>query len=130
MFMINSLNIQLLCHATEDEGRIKKRVEKFFGITFSSESLKGHFDNPITLLKVDLKKKEASRILNLIKPQLKFTNFEKKSDKGKFFFRLSKIDLFKNEIKEGNDVRFRVGIQTFPANGKEVEKVMRKFWKA
>ncbi len=128
--MITSLNIQLLCHATEDEKRIKTAVESLFGISFNSETLMGHFENPINFLKVELKKSEALRVLNLIKSELEILDFEKKSEKSEFFFRLSKDALLRNEIKEGKEVRFRVGIQIFPSNAKKVEEFMQEFWNA
>ena len=127
--MITSMSIQLICHATEDADKIKLAVEKRFDTKFFSERLLGHWNNPIFVLRADLKKEKAESLLKKIKTKIKLKNFEERSESGEFFFRLSKKALIREEVEEGNDIKFRIGVQTFPANAKKVSDFMRDFWK-
>ncbi len=63
------VTIEIIAHATED---VDKILESFFdqfeieADSFSKENLTGHFDNPITLLRVKFKKKEAKKIIETV----------------------------------------------------------------
>ena len=70
---IESIVVQVLCHATEDEEKVMKAVENVVGsdalewMAVSSESLTGHYGDPITLIKLTLTdKKQAENVLSKI----------------------------------------------------------------
>lgn len=56
------VSIEIIAHATED---VEKILESFFNLLgigaeeFSRQNLTGHFDNPITVLRANIKKKAA-----------------------------------------------------------------------
>jgi RNA binding exosome subunit len=63
------VTIEIIAHATEDVDKILESFFDQFEIevdSFSKENLTGHFDNPITLLRVKFKKKEAKKIIETV----------------------------------------------------------------
>lgn len=60
------ITIEIIAHATED---IEKILESFFEQfdipqgEFTNQNLNGHFENPITLLRAKIKKKDARNFL-------------------------------------------------------------------
>ena len=64
------VKIDVILHATESQEKIFTAFQESFGIEqekFQVQNLTGHFDNPITLLSINLKKKDAELfITNLI----------------------------------------------------------------
>ena len=65
------VKIDVILHATESQEKIFTAFQESFGIEqekFQVQNLTGHFDNPITLLSISLKKKNAELfIINFFK---------------------------------------------------------------
>ena len=60
------VKIDTILHATEDIDKILKCFLENFNLEqekFNIQNLMGHFDNPITLLSANLKKKEAEKFI-------------------------------------------------------------------
>ena len=60
------VTIEAIIHATEDTKKLFDVFEELFNLkkeSFSVQDLQGHFDNPITILKAKVIKKEALEFL-------------------------------------------------------------------
>src|SRR3989304_266822 len=60
------VTVEIIAHATEDVEKILDSFFELFNIPkdeFSRQNLTGHFDNPITLLRAKIKKKDAKSFL-------------------------------------------------------------------
>ena len=71
------VKIDIILHATEDSKKIFEMLFDNFGLIkedFIVQNLTGHFDNPITFLSINLKKKNAEIFL------VKFLHKMKKND--------------------------------------------------
>ena len=65
------VKIDVILHATESQEKIFDSFKENFGLkeeNFKIKNLTGHFDNPITIISTNLKKKDAvSFISNILK---------------------------------------------------------------
>ena len=71
------VKIDVILHATESQEKIFTAFQESFGIEqekFQVQNLTGHFDNPITLLSINLKRKNAETFI------LKFCEVISKTD--------------------------------------------------
>ena len=61
------VTIDVIVHATEDNSKFFESFTEVFGLDkeiFSIKELKGHFENPITIISAKITKKSALEFLN------------------------------------------------------------------
>ncbi|MEM4391346.1 MAG: RNA-binding domain-containing protein [Candidatus Nitrosotenuis sp.] len=114
------VDIQVIVHATEDPQKIFDAFKETFGVDkedFAVQSLKGHFENPIMLLRAKLKKKKAkSFVVALISsiPKAEIDSIvgdlESRCDDSALFLRISKQSLVQNKValSDNDPVRLRI----------------------
>ncbi len=116
--LIASIQIEAFAHATEDPLRVKQALMNL-GLNLDSEvqteNLRGHFDNPILLLR--LKITESGQVEEVLKTLREKLNAAHKQvlgqelnlhldEKGSLFLRLDKQELYQSRLilTEGSDV--------------------------
>ena len=73
------VKIDTILHATEDIDKILKCFLENFNLEqekFNIQNLMGHFDNPITLLSANLKKKEAEKFIRNLLTSISKSDFD------------------------------------------------------
>jgi len=73
------VKIDTILHATEDIDRILKCFLENFNLgqeKFNVQNLTGHFNNPITLLSINLKKKEAEEFIRNLLTKISKSDFD------------------------------------------------------
>jgi len=73
------VKIDTILHATEDIDRILKCFLENFNLEqekFNVQNLTGHFNNPITLLSINLKKKEAEEFIRNLLTKISKSDFD------------------------------------------------------
>jgi hypothetical protein len=72
------VKIDVIVHATEDVEKIFESFLSNFDLdrkNFEFQNLTGHFDNPITLLSINLKKKNAQVFISMLRETMNKTDF-------------------------------------------------------
>ncbi|WP_456419357.1 RNA-binding domain-containing protein [Methanocaldococcus infernus] len=141
--MINYIKLSAICHATEDEEKVLEAISFFIPEDVDEEKVEvevveteGHFRNPIKIISVNVKDKEAKKvfkhIVNLIKSNPK--NLEKlkkdldlRIEDNKFFVRFDKQKAYLKECKvmDGDDI-VRVVFNFKIFSPKEKEKKVKE----
>lgn len=112
---INSIEIKVLIHATEDIKKVERAVRNIlppdFPIIFEEQKLSGHYGDPITILSLNLKRRKPSteafehifrRLPTLSKEEV-LTDLEKRIDKsGNFYLRLDKQKAYQSKVVPSN----------------------------
>ena len=73
------VKIDTILHATEDIDKILKCFLENFNLEqekFNVQNLTGHFNNPITLLSINLKKKEAEEFIRNLLTKISKSDFD------------------------------------------------------
>jgi len=111
---VESLSIQVLCHATEDIKKVIKAVENVLGsdaarkMSMSTEVLEGHYGDPITLIKIFVQDQKSSEnaflnILSKLSPIEREELWSERSKKGKhggkLYLRLDKQSAFRGHVQ-------------------------------
>lgn len=114
------VTIDIIAHATEDVEKILEPFLELFDITneeFSRQTLTGHFENPITLLRVKIKKKEARNFLKKlvsIIPEDEFRdiieNIENHIQDSTLHLRFGKQEIIKGKmiVQEKDAIKFKI----------------------
>ena len=74
------VKINLILHATENENKIIEKLEHIFDMErkkIQIEEIPGHFNNPILLISLKLKKKSAEKFTRVFFSNLKKDDFQK-----------------------------------------------------
>lgn len=137
MARVDSILVQVLCHATEDEEKVMKAVENIIGseamerASVTSQSLTGHYGDPILFIKLTIDDSKAAekalaRILsNLSKYDLQEILKERSKlgkHGGKIYLRFDKQAAYLGSfrIMDKDPIKIQVNIR-----GK-VEKLLEK----
>jgi RNA binding exosome subunit len=114
------VDIQVIVHATEDQQKIFDAFKETFGVDegdFVVQSLEGHFENPITLLRAKLKKKKARSFVVALTSSIPKAeidsivgDLENRCDDSALFLRISKQSLVQNRValSDNDPVRLRI----------------------
>ena len=125
------IDIRFSIHATEDPERVMTAIhnilpgELFEDVDFKRSNIKGHYNNPITLLKIRIKEKEHleaifQRLANGLTSQDKILleeEIDQRLDKRDLFIRLDKQSAYLDEIRLGSTdpiclkIRFRARVK-------------------
>jgi len=127
--VITSAVVEAICHATENEEKLKKAIEEVLNVEMKEEKLRGHWGNPIIILRCKLKGRKAKEVAEKIAQAVRIEDFEERSEKGAFYIRLDKKSFLHGNIRLGNDVRVVFHLRTYPASAKKVAEKMEKFWR-
>lgn len=114
------VTVEIIAHATED---VEKILDSFFEIfkipkeEFESQTLTGHFDNPITLLRTKIKKKNAKSFLEKLVSKIPKDEFEvlindieNRVQNSTLHLRFGKQDMIKGKmmLEEKDAVKFKI----------------------
>lgn len=120
--------VQVLCHATEDEEKVMKAVENLVGseamehMSLSSESLTGHYGDPISIIKLTLldgrlAEKVLGSILERLSPVEREEVWSERSVRGKhggkLYLRLNKQAAYLGAVRlsDKDPVRIQVSVR-------------------
>ena len=114
------ISIEIIAHATEDVEKILCPFLEHFDIPkeeFSRQSLTGHFENPITLLRAKIKKKDAKRFLEKLISRIPEDEFsemiediENHIQDSTLYLRFGKQDLIEGKmiLQEKDVIKFKI----------------------
>jgi len=126
------ITIEIIAHATEDVEKILESFYNLLGIgadEFSRQNLTGHFDNPITVLHANIKKKAArSFVEKLISsiPDRHFKEFigdiENRLEDSILHLRFGKQDMIRGKMipQEKDAIKLKIIIPAY--NKKDIVK--------
>ena len=108
------IKINIIIHATEDIKKILNAIFIFFNIyenEFLTQTVKGHFENPIIIAKTEITKKRADIFVKKLFTMIPKTdidelnkNLEQRIKKSTLYIRLKKQDFVNGVIRlNGND---------------------------
>ena len=100
--------IQIIIHGTDDSEKIKNSIENIFNLDYNDfkiQNLTGHFENPIIMLTLVIKKKISEEFVSKIFSKMKKNdlkiiseNLDKQLDNTSLKIRISKQRLIMGEI--------------------------------
>jgi hypothetical protein len=126
------ISIEIIVHATEDTEKILDSFFKLLGIVpkeFSRENLTGHFDNPITLLSANIKKKAAKNFVEKLVSSIPDRDFKELIDDienrlkdSTLHLRFGKQDMIRGKMVPQEKDAIKLKIFTPAYNRKDVVK--------
>ena len=133
------VKINLILHATEDENKVLEKLEENFGIEqkdFQIEQIPGHFNNPILLISVQLKKKPAHNFISLFFSKMKKDEFQEIFDGVEDFvtssglsLRISKQKLISGILTLSKEDTIKINISTPVYVKNETKKIYQELMK-
>jgi len=128
MAKIESIQVQVLCHATEDEEKVMKAVENVLGsealekVTVLAEALQGHYGDQISLIKLSLRdsrlaeevlKNILSRLSEEDRAEIWKERLKRGKHGGKLYLRLDKQAAYLGSLKisDKDPIRVQVNIR-------------------
>ena len=130
------VKINLILHATEDENKVLEKLEENFGIEqkdFQIEQIPGHFNNPILLISVQLKKKPALNFISLFFSKMKKDEFQEIFDDVEDFvtssglsLRISKQKLISGILTLSKEDTIKINISTPVYVKNETKKIYQE----
>ena len=114
------VTVEIIAHATEDVGKILDSFFEIFKIPkeeFETQNLTGHFDNPITLLRIKIKKKEAKSFLHRLVSKIPKEEFqvliediENRLQNSTLHLRFGKQDMIRGKMiqEEKDSVKLKI----------------------
>ena len=133
------VKINLILHATEDENKVLEKLEENFGIEqkdFQIEQIPGHFNNPILLISVQLKKKPALNFISLFFSKMKKDEFQEIFDDVEDFvtssglsLRISKQKLISGILTLSKEDKIKIKISTPVYVKNETKKIYQELMK-
>ena len=114
------VKIQIIIHGTDDSEKIKNSVENVFNLDsndFKIQNLTGHFENPITMLTLLIKKKIAKEFTSKLFSKMKKNdlkiiseNLDKQLPNTNLKIRISKQELIMGKIVLDNKDAIKITI--------------------
>ena len=130
------IKIDLILHATEDFQKIAEPLNDLFGIEddeIEKHEVPGHFENPILMLHMDLKKKRADqfikKLVSLITTDMiteLLANIEERIFESSLYIRFSKQDFVRKILTLEESDPIRIAIYTPIYVKKEIPETYRK----
>lgn len=127
------ITLDVIVHATEDITKFFVTFEELFQIKqedFSIQNLKGHFDNPITMLQAKLTKKNARKFLDKLISDLPkrqrrelIETMEERIHNSAFHLRLDKQKLVTGKLDLGEKDSVKIKLYTPIYNKKNSVKI-------
>jgi len=129
---ISSAEVSVFSYSTEDETKVQRAVLNTFPqelagvIRFSSQSLKGHYNDKMIVLKAEMKKEAqhfAEHLLSRFTPMDRRRLLDELGDRvdisGNLYLRLNKQEAFLGNIELGESDPIRIKLK-FKSSGKSV----------
>jgi RNA binding exosome subunit len=138
--MIEKLEVTIdtIVHATEDISKFFESFYEMFGLDeqeFSTQQMMGHFDNPITMLKIRLAKKQASKFVErflqfLSKEQLQemIEEIEERTVDSRYHIRIDKQGFINRKIIFAQKDAIKLKIHTPVYNKKDKVKIFSELF--
>ncbi|MEM0329647.1 MAG: RNA-binding domain-containing protein [Nitrososphaerota archaeon] len=140
---IEKLIIQVLCHATEDREKVLRAVGNVLSgaadkISVSSETLKGYYGDPVTIMRIYLLDENAceevflrilSSLSRLEREELWSERAKKGKHGGKLYIRLDKQEAFLGRIRQSDKDPIRIVVEvrgSMDALRKRLEERLRE----
>ena len=130
------VKINLILHSTENENKILEKLESIFCIeqkNFQIEQIPGHFNNPILLISLQLKKKPAHNFISLFFSKMKKDEFQEIFDDIEDFvtssglsLRISKQKLISGILTLSKEDTIKINISTPVYVKNETKKIYRE----
>ena len=130
------VTIEIIIHATEDIKKILESFESVLGIKqeeFSSQSLTGHFENPILLVKAIIKKNNAANFVQTLISKISKSqidevveDIENRIQNSSLYLRIEKQELIKGNIVLYEKDSIKVKIYTPVYRKKDIVKTYTK----
>jgi hypothetical protein len=126
------ITIEIIAHATEDVEKILESFFKLLGVDakeFSRENLMGHFDNPITILRANIKKKAAKSFIEKLISSIPDRHFkeliddvENRLEDSTLHLRFGKQDMIRGKMIPQEKDAIKIKIFTPAYNRKDIVK--------
>ncbi|MFA4936286.1 MAG: RNA-binding domain-containing protein [Candidatus Methanoperedens sp.] len=125
---IHYITFRTSVHATESDDRVKTALSLFlFDNKINETQTEGHFGNPITLLQGQIKGKDCTRFIDILKSSLPEYELEKLrnerceriDDECCFHIRLDKQAAFEGQIRlatTADTITAKIKLKAYPAN--------------
>ena len=133
------VTIDVIVHATEDNSKFFEAFSEMFGLDkeiFSITELKGHFDNPITIISAKITKKSAleflDKLLILLSNDQKneiIQEIEERTVDSTLHIRLNKQEFVQGRIAFKEKDAIKLKIQTPIYNKKDTLKVFSEIFR-
>lgn len=118
-------SIEIICHATEDDGKIFTPISDIFQIKqeeFTQEKIVGHYGNQILLFRTLLTKKRAEEFIRILVSKISRThlddvlnNIETYLEDSSLFLRIGKNELVNNAIslQQNNAIKIKIKVPIY-----------------
>ncbi len=125
---IHYITFRASVHATESDDRVKTALSLFlFDNKINETQTEGHFGNPITLLQGQIKGKDCTRFIDILKSSLPEYELEKLrnerceriDDECCFHIRFDKQAAFEGQVRlatTADTITAKIKIKAYPAN--------------
>ena len=130
--------IDVIVHATEDISKIFQSFEDVLNLKendFTLEEVKGHYENPIIVLKAKIVKKQAQNLISKIIELLPVEQINKlieeikeRTDNSRFHMRLDKQELIKGNLIISEKETIKLRIHTPIYNKKDTTKIFTEIF--
>lgn len=130
--------IDVIVHATEDISKIFQSFEDVLDLKeddFTREKVKGHYENPIIMLKAKIVKKQAQSLMDKLLRLLSVeqineltAQIKERTNDSKFHMRLDKQGLIKGKIIVGEKETIKLKIHTPIYNKKDTVKIFTEIF--
>jgi len=133
------VRIKLILHATENENKVMEKLENIFHIeqkNFQIEEIPGHFNNPILLISMKLKKKSAENFVSVFFSKIKkmdfqeiFDNIEEYVTSSGLSLRISKQKLISEILTISKEDAIKININTPVYVKNETKRIYQELMK-
>lgn len=130
--------MDVIVHATEDISKFFESFKEIFGLdeeSFSISHVTGHFENPITILRVKITKKCASQFLEkflklLSQEQIReiIREIDERTEHSTFHLRFDKQGFIQGKIAFNEKESIRLKIHTPIYNKKDTTKIFSEIF--
>ena len=130
--------IDVIVHATEDISKIFQSFEDVLNLKeedFTLEEVEGHYENPITMLKAKIVKKQAQNLMSKMLELLPVKQInelteeiEERTDDSRFHMRLDKQELIKGNLIVSEKETIKLKIHTPIYNKKDTVKIFTEIF--
>jgi len=132
------ITIDVIVHATEDISKIFQSFEDVLNLKeddFTLEEVEGHYENPITMLKAKIVKKQAQNLMSKMLELLPVEQIneltgeiEERTDDSRFHMRLDKQELIKGNLIVSEKETIKLKIHAPIYNKKDTVKIFTEIF--
>jgi RNA binding exosome subunit len=133
---VQRIEIETFVHATEDFDKVLSCLRNLipFDFEYIVEQSKGHFGNPISILRVEItRQREIAEFLGFMSRELSKNDRAKLTEEletrlagNKLYFRLDKMVAFKGALTLGEGMQVVLTVTSYPYKRKGIIKGLRE----